>query len=229
MAGNDAGLTGRGVRVAVIDSGVHVSHPHISRVAGGVTIGEQSEDDTYVDLIGHGTAVTAAIQEKAPEADYFVVRVFQSELRASVKVLIRALEWSIDNRVDVINLSLGSGNPSHAERFAPLLARVGVVVSAREVNGYPSFPGSLPGVIGVGVDWDLGREDYACRNVTEFYASGYPRPIPGVPKERNLHGVSFAVANMTGFVVRACERLQVRSCKTVCDELIGAMAKSNGA
>ncbi|HKE03537.1 MAG TPA: hypothetical protein VKE91_05735, partial [Blastocatellia bacterium] len=33
-----------------------------------------------------------------------------------------------------------------------------------------------------------------------FFASGYPRSIPGVPPERNLTGISFAVANMTGFV-----------------------------
>jgi hypothetical protein len=36
-----------------------------------------------------------------------------------------------------------------------------------------------------------------------FYASGYPRPVPGLPQERNLNGISFAVANMTGFVARA--------------------------
>jgi len=29
-------------------------------------------------------------------------------------------------------------------------------------------------------------------------ASGYPRPIPGVPNSRNLNGISFAVANTTG-------------------------------
>jgi hypothetical protein len=31
-------------------------------------------------------------------------------------------------------------------------------------------------------------------------ASGYPRPIPGVPPERNLKGISFAVANATGLL-----------------------------
>jgi len=38
-----------------------------------------------------------------------------------------------------------------------------------------------------------------------FYASPYPRSIPGVPIARNLHGASFAVANMTGMVARALE------------------------
>jgi len=220
-------MAGRGVRVAVIDSGVHAAHPHIGRVAGGVTIGEQTDECSYVDLLGHGTAVMAAIQETAPEAEYFAVRVFQSVLRTSVDILVRAIEWSIDNRIDVINLSLGTGNPAHAQRLRPLIPRAGIIVSARDVNGCPSFPGALPGVIGVNVDWDLPRESYTCRNGSEFCASGYPRPIPGIPQERNLHGISFAVANMAGFVVRACEKLPSRSYETVCSELADALTRSN--
>jgi hypothetical protein len=38
-----------------------------------------------------------------------------------------------------------------------------------------------------------------------FCASGQPRPIPGVPPERNLNGVSFAVANVSGFLARCLE------------------------
>lgn len=226
MDGIGTGMTGRGVRVAVIDSGVHAPHPHIGRIAGGITIGESSDENSFADLLGHGTAVLAAIQEKAPEAEYFAVRVFQSELKTGVGVLVRAVEWCIEHRIDVINLSLGTANPAHAERFTPLIPRAGILVSARVVDGIPAFPGSLPGVIGVGVDWELPRDSYACRNGVEFYASGYPRPIPGVPKERNLHGISFAVANMTGFVARVCQRLENRSYTAVCSELASAPAGS---
>jgi hypothetical protein len=35
-----------------------------------------------------------------------------------------------------------------------------------------------------------------------YRASGYPRPIPGVPPERNLSGISFAVANVTDWLAR---------------------------
>ena len=85
------GRSGLGIRVAVIDSGVHASHPHIIGVAGGVTIGSQ-EEDSFVDLIGHGTAVMAAIQEKAPQAECFAVRVFQTALRANIDVIARAIQ-----------------------------------------------------------------------------------------------------------------------------------------
>jgi hypothetical protein len=226
LDGSRAGLTGRGVRVAVIDSGVHGSHPHIGRVAGGVTIGEYSVGGSYSDLLGHGTAVMAAIQEKAPDADYFAVRVFQRELRTNVDILVRAIEWCIGQQMHVVNLSLGTTNPSHAERMRPLIAQAGILVAAREVDGEISFPGSLPEVIGVGVDWNLPRENYTCRNGVEFYASGYPRPIPGVPKEWNLNGISFAVANMTGFVAQICERLACRTYDRVRAELIAQAART---
>jgi hypothetical protein len=222
-------VTGRGVRVAVIDSGVNLTHPHIGRVAGGVTLGNAGEDDSYLDVLGHGTAVMATIQEKAPDAEYFAVRVFHSELRTSVNRLVRALEWCIERRIDVINLSLGTANPAHADRFARLIPQAGILVSARDIDGSPAFPGNLPGVIGVAVDWDLPRERFACRNGTEFYASGYPRPIPGAPKERNLNGISFAVANMTGFVARMCEGLKDRCYDLVCSELMARAVQSKRA
>ena len=213
---------GRGVRVAVIDSGVNTAHPHIAGVADGVTIGETAELHLYPDLLGHGTAVMAAIQEKAPEAEYFAVRVFYSSLRTHVEYLLRAIEWCMERDIHVLNLSLGTANPNHAAHFEPLIARAAergvLLVSARDAGGVPALPGSLPGVISVGLDWDCPRESYRCSrsgDSIEFYASGYPRSLPGMPKERNLHGISFAVANMTGFVARACEGLTSRSCESV--------------
>src|ERR1700722_15001966 len=96
-----AGLEGRGVRVAVIDSGVHASHPHISAVAGGVSIGPDGagDEDSFVARLGHGTAVMAAIQEKAGQAEYFAVQVFHNSLRSSARALLRAIEWSIEQRM----------------------------------------------------------------------------------------------------------------------------------
>src|SRR5580700_11853731 len=111
------------MKIAVIDSGVATPHSHIDAIAGGVTITADGESPDYADRIGHGTAVMAAIMEKAPDAEYFAVRVFQSSLRTKIEFLLRAIEWSIEQRVDLINLSLGTSNPAHADRFAPLIAR----------------------------------------------------------------------------------------------------------
>lgn len=190
------------LRIAVIDSGVHASHPHIARVDGGYPEGD------YLDRLGHGTAVMAAIQEKAPDAEYFAVRIFDRELRTNIDTLIAGIQWAIDHEMDIVNLSLGTSNAAHADRFAALISRTILVAAAG------SYPGELGGVIRVGQDSTIPRDRYRLDGDT-FYASGYPRPMPGVPLERNLNGVSFAVANMTGFVARACEGLAERSLDAV--------------
>jgi hypothetical protein len=217
--------TGRGVRIAVIDSGVSVPHPHIGTVRGGIAIGEAGETVDYADRIGHGTAVMAAIMEKAPDAEYFAVCVFQSSLRTRIEFLLRAIEWSLERRVHLINLSLGTSNPEHEARFAPLIARA-AEAGAILISAASALPGSMPGVIAVSEDRDCPRDQYRsvrAADGVEFSASGYARPIPGVPPEHNLNGISFAVANMTGFAARASEGLiqemSDRSYESVCAEL----------
>lgn len=213
-----AGLSGRGIAVAVIDSGVHPGHGHIAagQLGPGVMVlpdGAVVEGEgVWLDELGHGTAVTAAIQEKAPDALCLPVRVFRGALKTSAAALIAAMRWSIAREADVINLSLGSVNQAHRDAFAEVLedaAAAGVVVVAsREADGVPCYPGALGPVIGVEVDWDCPRTGYGVRWAWEapvFRASGYPRPIPGVPPRRNLYGVSFAVAQISGFAARACE------------------------
>jgi subtilisin family serine protease len=208
--------TGQGVRIATIDSGVAPRHPHLGPVVAGASV---QEDGTIrvglehaVDRLGHGTAVMAAIQEKAPAADYLAVKVFHEGLATSAANLLRAIDWCIAREVAVVNLSLGTVNAVHRDAFAGVAgdacAAGCLLVAAREANGQPCYPGTLASVIGVDLDWDCPRETYRCVTIadeTTFRASGYPRPIPGVPPRRNLHGISFAVANMSGFVARACE------------------------
>jgi len=217
------GSSGRGVRIVVIDSGVNDRHPHISGIAGGIAITEDGTltEGEYLDYLGHGTAVTAAIQEKAPDAYYYAYRLFHKSLRASTEGLFNAIDWAIAQRMDVINLSLGTRNAVHAPRFAGLIERGlsgGVLmVAAREADGDLCYPGSLPGAIRVGLDWDCPRERYRYEETADgpvFYASGYPRSLPGMPRERNLNGISFAVANMCGFVARACEAVTKHASQT---------------
>lgn len=197
------------IRIAVIDSGAHPDHPHIdaTRLLAGIAVasdGAINECDT-IDALGHGTAVTAAIQEQAPDALCLPIRVFHDALRTTARTLVTAIDWALEAEVDIINLSLGTVNPAHRDLFAAAadraLAAGVLIVAAREAEGTPCYPGSMAQVLGVSLDWDCPRDDYVERGGIMF-ASGHPRPIPGVPQRRNLHGVSFAVANMSGIVAR---------------------------
>lgn len=202
------------MRVAVIDSGVHATHPHVGGVAGGIAIGAGgSEAHDYVDRIGHGTAVTAAIREKAPDAEIFAVKVFDRSLSTRIKNLVDAIDCAALHKNRLANLSLGTANAEHEAALREAVARTArqdlVIVSAYEESGARWLPGSLPGVLPVVLDWDCPRDQYRPVRSADgrwlFCASGYPRSIPGVSPGRNLKGISFAVANMTGFVARALE------------------------
>jgi subtilisin family serine protease len=205
--------TGRGVRIAVVDSGVHAAHPHVNGVAGGVAI---CEDGTlaaeYVDRLGHGTAVTAAIREKAPDAEIVAIKVFWRLLATDVDTIARAFDAAIASGAHVINVSLGTADMQHRDRLAAAVARsasAGVlVVAADEDQGVRWLPGCLEGVVPVRADWTCSRDAYTLATIDGrrvIMASAYPRDIPGVPRERNVSGVSFAVANASAFVARALE------------------------
>ena len=232
------GRLGRGVRIAVIDSGVNAAHPHIGRVDGSVTITATGEIEPGValDVLGHGTAVMAAIQEKAPEAEYFAIKLFDTALKAKTPNLLRAIEWAMDHQVDVINLSLGTRNLKYLDSFHAIAAKASAqgvtLVAARDADGQPCLPGCLIEVISVALDWDCHRNSYRVEESDGnpiFHASGYPRSLPGLPSTRNLHGISFAVANMTGLVARACEKLNLRSPETIKAELVREAASTAGA
>lgn len=206
-----AGRTGRGVRVAVVDSGVHAAHPHVDGVSGGIAFdADGREFDDVVDRLGHGTAVAAAIREKAPEAEILAVKVFDRSLSATGTALVRAIEWAAAHGAALVNLSLGTTNERHRAALAEAVVRVSaagvIVVAAAPEPAAHWLPGALSGVVAVEVDWDCPRD--ACRVSADglrLRASGYPRPIPGVPPERNLKGLSFAVANATGLLALALE------------------------
>ena len=201
------------ISVAVVDSGANVPHPHLPAVAGGVSIDlEGRESGEYTDTLGHGTAAAAAIHEKAPDAELWAVKVFDRQLATSVPVLVQAIEWAVERRIRLVNLSLGTPNDFRAPELAPAVeaaVEAGIlVVSAHEHEGRRWYPGSMPGVVGVVMDPRQPREEIRVVDLPRglaLRASPYPRPIPGVPVERNFNGISFAVANATGILARLLE------------------------
>jgi subtilisin family serine protease len=170
---------------------------------------DSDSHQSFEDTVGHGTAVMAAIQEKVPSAEYFAVKLFGNTLRSSTPQLMRAIEWCIDTGVSIVNLSLGTPNFDYRQQMQELVDRAAaagiVLVAARDAGpNQPVLPGRLDGVISVDVDWTLPRDRFRVADGV-FFASGFPRSLPGVQPTRNLNGISFAVANMTAFVARLRE------------------------
>ena len=195
------------VRIGVLDSGVCQIHLHIGKVVDGITITAEGTMPGYEDTLGHGTAVAAIIHHLNPEADLVAVKIFDRKLATSLPVVIRAIDWCSQHDIQVINLSLGTLNPEHRSAFEQAIVRAqaagAVIVSALEINGAPALPGSLADVIGVmASDTDEYQvSDGYGKKI--FTAPPFPRGIPGVPRERNLSGVSFAVARISARIASA--------------------------
>lgn len=215
-----AGRTGQGVSIAVVDSGVHAGHPHVGGISGGAAIdADGAVSDDVVDRLGHGTAVAAAIREKAPGAALWAVKVFDRSLTATGQALVAGIGWAARQRVQIINLSLGTTNHDHETRLAAAVALAtecgAIVVAAAPQKEAAWLPGGLSGVVAVELDWTCPRDE--CRVAIEddgsvrLSASGYPRPIPGVAPDRNFSGPSFAVANATGLLALVIEGQPVQT------------------
>jgi hypothetical protein len=214
--------------VAVVDSGIHDTHPHVQGISGGAAFGLAGEGPgDLVDRLGHGTAVAAAIRDHAPDAELLAVKVFDRTLATSGQALVEAIRWSARQQSAVINLSLGTTNANHEPALAAAVHDASrhrsIVVAAAPQEGHRWLPGALDGVIAVEPDWDCARDHWEvsrrpCGGL-RIRASGYPRPIPGVPPDRNLRGPSFAVANATGLLALILEGEEARSIGVLLEKL----------
>ncbi|MFC7935084.1 S8 family serine peptidase [Streptomyces sp. NPDC057387] len=154
----EAGLTGKGVTVAVLDSGVDAGHPDLAgRIAQSKSFipGEEVADRN-----GHGTHVTSTVggsgaasdgKEKgvAPGATLAVGKVLSDEGFGSESEIIAGMEWAArDVDADIVSMSLGSTEPSDgtdpmAEAVNTLSRETGALfVIAAGNTGTPSSIGS---------------------------------------------------------------------------------------
>jgi subtilisin len=108
------GATGKGIKVAVVDSGVDADHPVIDgRVAGYMAIsvsdgGDLEFDDSpHEDNSGHGTACAGIILGLAPECELYSVRVMGRRGGKGL-ALVAGIRWVIEQELQVANLSLGT-------------------------------------------------------------------------------------------------------------------------
>lgn len=163
------------VRVAVIDSGVDLTHPDLSRQ---VAVAKSFVGGTAQDTRGHGTIVAGIIAAQldnnigiaglAPAAELVIAKVVSPGGTVSVQAEARAIHWAVDQGARVVNVSLGGlrdpRNPARdtysrleqdaidyaVSRGAVVVAAVGNSDQApRTPWRFASYPAALPHVLGV--------------------------------------------------------------------------------
>jgi subtilisin family serine protease len=219
-----AEATGAGVRVAVVDTGVDVTHPDLAGIVDrsiAVTrdySGWACRDlgpglaAAQLDPVGHGTACAGIIHELAPAARLVSVRVIGADSNGTGDQFVRGLRWVLSEcqpPVQVVNLSLGTTG----ERFAgPLRELVDkaywkglILVAAGNNMGLTAYPANFASLIAVDNEAfnDPWHFDYRRGKPMELAARGtYVR----APKTGGGHqlftGTSFACPHITAVVAR---------------------------
>jgi serine protease AprX len=181
--GSDAlaasGYSGKGVTVAVIDSGIaNTSELGPSILTRGNFAGVASGD-----LYGHGTFVAGLVHRTAPAANLVSIKLSGADGAVDATQVLAAIQWCVANRnsygIRVINLSFGTDSTqSYTE--SPLNyaverawdAGIVVVTSAGNLGGQVTKPGDDPLAITVGAVDDAGTADTADDTIPGFSSHG---------------------------------------------------------
>ena len=151
--------TGRGVTVAILDTGIDPNHPLLSGVyAGGVDLVDHDDDPTETpdgldndgdgqvdEAFGHGTHVAGIIHLVAPEARLLAVRVLDEDGVGDLLRVVAGVRWAMQHGAKVINLSLGALQRSQAvERALEDAESRGIVVVVSAGNWGSDTPVEFP-------------------------------------------------------------------------------------
>ncbi len=175
-----AGFTGRGVKIAIVDTGVDADHPAL---AGRVILRYDATGEGFADTNGHGTHVAgiaagadSRYRGVAPEASLLAAKVMGSFGSGSTSWAMAGVEWAVAQGAQVINLSLGSDGACDGTdplaRTCDAATERGIVVCVASGNAGPlggtvGSPGCARKVITIGASTDGDKiADFSSRGPT---------------------------------------------------------------
>jgi len=218
---------GHGVRVAVLDSGIELSHPALA--------GLKVEDDVAVvddglqlrvvpgegrDVYGHGTALAGIIHQLAPEAALGSFRVLGQRLRSRTMIIREAARLALERGYHILNCSFGCGRDDHVLFYKEWIDEAYIrghhVIAACNNEDFTKreWPGHFSTVITVNFTGCNSPEEFHYRRgcLVEFAARGQDLEVAwsgGAHKQ--VTGSSFAAPHVTGLLARLISGLPALS------------------
>lgn len=211
---------GDNVLVAVIDSGIDVTHPDLSGVIAGTFATFDPDEKPHT----HGTAVAGAIASQArlrlmgvaPAARILAVKAFgttDASAEGTTMNILKGLEWSMQNGARVINMSFAGPDAPVMRNVLAGAAKQGIILIAAVGNAGPKspplYPGSDENVIAVSAT-DAEDKLFTASNRGTYIsvaAPGVDILLPAPDQGYQVtSGTSFAAAHVTGIVALMLQR-----------------------
>ena len=219
-------ITGKGISVAVIDSGIDYTHDDLKdNYQGGydfINNDNYPMDDSNYPNHSHGTNVAGIIAAQkndtgvvgvAPEVSLYALKVLNEQGSGDTSHVIAAIEWAVENGIDIINLSMEMNNAflGNQEKQALQAAceaayNAGVLIVAAAGNTFGqevNYPAAFDSVIAVtATDRDNIPADFSPESIKiELSAPGkdiYSTARVSKGGYNTLSGTSQAAPHVTG-------------------------------
>lgn len=213
--------TGSQVRVAVIDSGVNPQFPMLRGRSGrvldcsygprGLLLNELPASEN-TDRTGHGSLVQSCLMSVAAEAEVDHFRVLDENNVTDSSLLCYVLDHAINQKYQIINVSLGTSSEHHLPWLVALMKRAYesnvVVVAACSNVGNWLYPATFTYCISVNAmpATHAMQIRFHAGSVVEFSGLGVNVPIAG-PLDQSIFvtGSSYAAAHISGLCARILE------------------------
>jgi subtilisin family serine protease len=210
--------TGRGIKVAVLDSGIEAAHPGLN----GLTLADDlaivddglqlnCKSGAGVDVYGHGTAIASILRQIAPDVQIGSFRVLGEQLRSRTAIIREGVRQALDRGYHILHCSFGCSREDQVLQYkdwideAYLMGRH--IVAA--CNNYDflkrEWPGHFPSVITVNFARTANSEAlfYRPGQLVEFAARGDDLDVPWCgTRRKKVTGSSFAVPHVAALLAR---------------------------
>ncbi len=228
---------GEGVAVAFFDTGIDPTHPDLApNYGGGINL--IAPGSLPLDDHGHGTKVAGIIAAVgrmgsvvgvAPRARLYAVKVLDARGDGSLSAVLRGLQWVVDNKIPLVNMSLDIPEESEALRTAIRKAVAsGVTIVASTGNGGRShritYPAAYPEVIAVSAVSADGQPVSFCNTGPEVDLVAPGLGIHTTAPQRGYtwaSGTSMACSHVTGVAA-----LYLQNCPTATPEQVKQALKA---
>lgn len=216
----ERGFKGAGVKIAIIDSGIDYNHPDLKdNYRGGFNFVENNADPYDDDEISHGTHVAGVIAARnngtgvvgvAPEASLYAIKVFgANNTGGDMETIVAGIEWAIENRMDVINLSIGYSGDIYAvypDIFRPLkdvcekAQQSGIVLVAaagNEDREIVSVPAAFDSVIAISATNETDQRALFLPPYASSFGAKVELAAPGTNIKSTVRGGGYALLSGT--------------------------------
>ena len=202
------------IKIAVIDSGISLGLNYIDY--NKITFGYTAFGD-YIDYTGHGTNIVYLIQCISPNANIVINKVFNQSICTKDRYILEAIQWCIENKVQLINLSIAIKSFENYFEILSICQKANkhkvVIVAAAENFGNPCLPAYLDDVIGVGGAF---LEESKSVLYLEEESIKYYGKINNVRNDDEiLFGTSYATANISGIICEFLEKVKANDIQSI--------------